>query len=109
MKSLLRKVIKITPAISLSVLLLGTIQAAPQTSDNNTSANKTSQKPAKIRAVHAAQPRDGQQVFAQNCERCHNAPQSFSPNISGTVVLHMRVRANLSEQDAQALIHFLNP
>ena len=109
MKNLLRKIVKLAPSVSSCVLLLATIPVSSQTADSSSVAAKTNQKPAKIKAVHAVQPRDGQQVFAQNCERCHNAPQSFSPNISGTVVRHMRVRANLSEQDAQALMRFLNP
>lgn len=109
MKNLLKKIGKIAPAVSLSVLSLAAIPASPQSADSSSAAIKTSQKPAKIKPVHSAQPRDGQQVFAQNCERCHNAPQSFSPNISGTVARHMQVRANLSEQDVQALMRFLNP
>jgi cytochrome c2 len=52
---------------------------------------------------------DGQKVFEQNCGRCHNAPQGFSPSISGTVSRHMRVRANLSQADYEALLRFLNP
>jgi cytochrome c5 len=52
---------------------------------------------------------EGQRVFAENCSRCHNAPEGFSPRISGTIVRHMRVRANLSEHDEQVLLHFLNP
>jgi cytochrome c5 len=52
---------------------------------------------------------EGQRVFAQNCSRCHNAPEGFSPRISGTIVRHMRVRANLSEHDVQVVLRFLNP
>lgn len=51
----------------------------------------------------------GQQVFAQNCSRCHNAPEGFSPRISSTIARHMRVRASLSEADFKALQKFLNP
>jgi hypothetical protein len=47
--------------------------------------------------------------FRQNCSRCHNAPQELSPRISGTVVQHMRVRASLSEADAQAILLYLAP
>jgi cytochrome c5 len=54
-------------------------------------------------------PDRGQQVFEQNCSRCHNAPEGFSSRISGTIARHMRVRANLSDQDYQALRRFLNP
>jgi cytochrome c5 len=52
---------------------------------------------------------DGERVFKQNCSRCHEAPQSFPPQISGTVVRHMRVRASLSEQDEKLILKFLNP
>lgn len=51
----------------------------------------------------------GQQVFSQNCSRCHNTPEGFSPNISGTIAMHMRARANLSEADYKALRRFFNP
>jgi mono/diheme cytochrome c family protein len=52
---------------------------------------------------------DGQRVFEQNCSRCHNPPDGFSPRISGTVVRHMRVRANLSEADMKAIMKFFHP
>jgi cytochrome c5 len=52
---------------------------------------------------------EGQRVFAENCSRCHNAPQSFSPKIAGTISRHMRVRANLSAQEERTLLRFLNP
>ena len=52
---------------------------------------------------------EGQRVFDQNCGRCHTPPEGFSPRISGTIALHMRVRASLSEHDTQELLRFLNP
>lgn len=52
---------------------------------------------------------DGERVFAQNCSRCHTAPQGFPPSISGTIVRHMRVRANLSREDERAILKYLNP
>lgn len=51
---------------------------------------------------------EGQRVFQQNCSRCHNAPESFPPSITGTIVRHMRVRANLSRHQERALLEFLN-
>ena len=59
--------------------------------------------------LHAQPQSEGERVFQQNCWRCHNAPESFSPRISGTVVRHMRVRASLSQHDEQELLKFLNP
>src|SRR5580704_16700588 len=46
----------------------------------------------------------GEMKFQQNCSRCHNAPQELSPRVSGTIVMHMRVRASLSAADAQAIL-----
>lgn len=60
-------------------------------------------------SVHQAPVRDGEQVFKQNCARCHAAPDGFSPRISGTVTRHMRVRASLSREDEAALLRFFNP
>lgn len=51
---------------------------------------------------------EGQRVFQQNCSRCHNAPESFPPSITGTILRHMRVRANLSRHQEKALLEFLN-
>ena len=61
--------------------------------------------------AHASQQHDeeGSRVFQQNCSRCHNTPEGFSPRISGTIVRHMRVRASLSKHDEEALLRFLNP
>jgi cytochrome c5 len=52
---------------------------------------------------------EGDRIFEQNCARCHNTPNGFSTRISGTIVQHMRVRANLSQHDAELLLHYFNP
>jgi mono/diheme cytochrome c family protein len=68
---------------------------------------RAAQKPA---ATRASQHEDeGERIFQQNCSRCHNAPEGFSPRISGTIVRHMRVRASLSKHDEEELLHFFNP
>ncbi len=54
-------------------------------------------------------PSRGEQVFHENCYRCHQEPEGFSPSISGTIAKHMRVRAGLSDDDVKALLKFLNP
>jgi mono/diheme cytochrome c family protein len=52
---------------------------------------------------------EGERIFQQNCARCHNPPNGFSPHISGTILRHMRVRASLSQHDEQELFRFFNP
>lgn len=65
--------------------------------------------PQKKQAPKPVPSNNGERVFLQNCSRCHNAPDGFSPRIAGSVVRHMRVRANLSEKDAQDVLRFFNP
>jgi cytochrome c5 len=96
--------------VCFSLFLLVVIPLFAQTESNHgTASTPANQQPTKSSSARAIHERDGQQVFDQNCSRCHNAPQGFSPRISGTVVRHMRVRAGLSKEDEEALLHFLNP
>jgi cytochrome c5 len=102
------------PLFSLFLLSVAVmpLMAAPQSGSQPQAAQQTGvtasakQKAAAKNSVHQD---DGQSVFEQNCSRCHNAPDGFSPRISGTVVRHMRVRASLSQHDEQELLRFLNP
>lgn len=90
----------------LGCLTIATIAAAGQTSDTSqpqSSGQKATQK------TQGDTNHRGQEVFNQNCSRCHQEPKGFSSNISGTVARHMRVRANLSDDDYKALVKFLNP
>jgi cytochrome c5 len=61
------------------------------------------------KAAAPTPPSNGERAFQQNCGRCHSTPQGFSPQISGTVVRHMRVRASLSREDERAILKYLNP
>jgi len=90
---------------ALGTLLVATMPLAGQTKDQSSQPHHHPQpKPAS-----AVQSDRGQQVFEQNCSRCHNAPEGFSSRISGTIAMHMRVRAGLSDADYKALLRFLNP
>jgi cytochrome c5 len=51
----------------------------------------------------------GQRKFDANCGRCHSFPEQLSPSLTGTVVRHMRVRANLSVEDEKDILRFLAP
>ena len=72
-------------------------------------AQSPSPKPVKKTTLQNSQASDGAKKFEENCYRCHNAPEGFSPRISGTIVRHMRVRASLSKKDSEAIVKFLNP
>jgi cytochrome c5 len=73
-----------------------------------TASSPAKPKPGK-KAVMAIPADLGERAFASNCSRCHSAPESLTPGITGTVVRHMRVRANLSEEDERLIRSFLAP
>jgi cytochrome c5 len=97
----------------LGALLLASISSFAQPSgQTDKPAAQAAKKPAAAThgAAQSAPPSDaGDRIFQQNCSRCHNAPEGFSPRISGTIVRHMRVRASLSQHDAEELLRFFNP
>jgi cytochrome c5 len=95
--------------VMLGCLVLAATAAIGQTKSEPQPQQQQQSHPPSTKAVHAMNPDRGQQVFNQNCSRCHNAPEGFSPSISGTIARHMRVRANLSDADYKALLRFLNP
>lgn len=92
----------ITAAILISTPVV--LRAASQDNPSSAKAGKLGA------ATHPQQYLDqGDRIFQQQCSRCHNAPEGFSPRISGTIVRHMRVRASLSKQQEEELLRFLNP
>ena len=90
----------------LAAMLAIGVSAAIGQSD---SPQQKSHSKVSAMTVRAANDDRGQQVFEQNCARCHNAPQGFPASISGSIAMHMRVRAGLSDADYKALRRFLNP
>lgn len=93
---------RIVKIVSSSLLLAFAMLLATQTRSLAAASDK--QKAARPEAST-----EGERAFRQNCSRCHNAPEGFPPQISGTIVRHMRVRANLSRDDERAILKFLNP
>lgn len=85
------------------ILLPLSLMAAP-----GRQAIPTTPKASSHRAS-AAKTDPGERVFAANCSRCHQPPMSLSPRITGTVIMHMRVRARLSREDEKLLLKFLAP
>jgi len=51
----------------------------------------------------------GAELWAQNCVRCHNirSPSNYSPAQWEVVMMHMRVRANLTPEEHKKILEFL--
>jgi hypothetical protein len=56
-----------------------------------------------------AEAKSGAQLWGENCIRCHNAPspETFSDVEWDVAILHMRVRAYLTESEAVKIAEFL--
>jgi cytochrome c5 len=92
--------------ILLQLTLVTSIASATLVLAQTSTAPKSTSPAAK---AAAKQPDVGERKFAANCGRCHSAPEQLSPSLTGTVVRHMRVRANLSAQDEKDILKFLAP
>ena len=53
--------------------------------------------------------KSGAQLWAENCQRCHNtpSPSTFSAEKWETVGMHMQTRALLTDQERDKIIDFL--
>jgi hypothetical protein len=65
-------------------------------------------KGSKQGAASAARPIDGEQVYKSNCTRCHNTPPTLTERQTRVVVRHMRVRANIPADQADAALQYLS-
>jgi len=58
--------------------------------------------------ANAAARLEGEKRFRANCERCHAAPGKFPPRMMATIVRHMRVRANITGEDARLILNYMS-
>ena len=65
-------------------------------------------KSGKQGAASAVRPIDGEQVYKSNCTRCHNTPPTLTERQTRVVVRHMRVRANIPADQADAALQYLS-
>lgn len=54
--------------------------------------------------------KSGAQLWAENCQRCHNTPSpaSFSHEQWITIGLHMQTRAQLTDKERDKIVAFLS-
>ncbi len=54
--------------------------------------------------------KSGTQLWGENCIRCHNAPPSsdYSPAQWETIGMHMKLRANLTDDEINKIVAFLS-
>jgi cytochrome c553 len=95
---------RILCALLVTLLSLGSIAALAF--EVQSSPNPDGQKQAN--SGFDAQ-KAGERIFMANCSRCHLPPTSITPWTTGTIIMHMRVRARLSRRDEQLLLKYMAP
>jgi cytochrome c5 len=77
----------------------------------STTSSKSAATDAGKPAATGAQPAQagGAELWGRNCGHCHNirSPSSFSDAQWEVVMLHMRVRANLTPEEHKKILAFL--
>ena len=87
-----------------SSLLIGAITGCASKSSTKPTASAAATQPTVV-----AVEKSGAQLWSENCMRCHNlrSPETFSPIQWELAVHHMRMRANLTGQEARKITEFL--
>jgi hypothetical protein len=103
-KSRLQTVLKpvvVSAALAVPALLL----AAGCASENA----PNEQKPAGQIAAAAPKKLSGAELYSMNCNRCHQEryPTERTAAQWRTILLHMRVRANLPDEQARVILQYL--
>ncbi len=77
--------------------------------DKESNADKAAQSEKKTAKKAAKKKLSGAEIYAINCNRCH--PERYATEWTAaqwkTIMLHMRVRANLPADQAKAVLKYL--
>jgi hypothetical protein len=53
-------------------------------------------------------PMDGEAAYKANCTRCHTSIHTYSARSMRTMISHMRVKANLTKDEADAIFRYMS-
>jgi hypothetical protein len=96
----------IVPAIFVSAIVTGCSTAKPTATTSATTAPATAAAGCPIGKESG---KSGNQLWSENCNRCHNArsPTTYTRAQWDVIVHHMRVRASLTAEEARKIVDFL--
>ena len=104
---------KVTKIISNCVGLPGGIigfsLAAVTLIVSSSSADKQAGTAAGVAASTGRAEKGGAQLWAENCQRCHNtrSPSTYNDAQWEVVMMHMRATANLTPEEYKRILEFL--
>jgi hypothetical protein len=96
---------------ALAALLTGAAIIGCSSTTPTTSANRTAPttQPLAFGFIPPPPQKSGAQLWSDNCARCHNMrpPEEYGPNQWAAIVMHMRMRADLTGEEARKVTLFL--
>ena len=97
--------------LALSVIVYVTFLIGLRGADTNAPIAKVAEIKEAVAPVKksAKKALSGAELYSMHCNRCHSEryPNERTPAQWKTIVLHMRVRANLPAQDAKAILRYM--
>lgn len=102
------KLVILAILLVLGIALVSLAQtSAPQTPNPAATTNKASQTQSSS-ARHLPAGFSPDDAYKANCTRCHAEVPLSSSRKTKTIIQHMRVRANLTKDEAEAILEYLN-
>lgn len=102
---------KIKSKISVALLAVGTLLPLASVAGAGNAPKNSKDSPAPVVSPGSAQDEnmhlEGEKRFRSNCARCHLAPPKFAPGMTATIVRHMRVRANITDEDMRLILRYM--
>jgi cytochrome c5 len=89
--------------ISFTCLILfccGLFADGPSSKSSSSSSTEATSKTEASRL-------EGERRYSANCSRCHQAPHKLSPGMMKTAIRHMRVRANITDEDMKLILDYM--
>ncbi len=107
----MKSLISLTLFFILASTLAGFVAAQTPGNAGSDATNKQSVLPVvkseAAHPVHLARVVSGDDAYKQNCTRCHAEVSKVKDRMTNTIVRHMRVRANLTQDEAKAILEYL--
>jgi cytochrome c5 len=70
-------------------------------------SSKSSSSSSTVATKAEASRLEGEKRYSANCSRCHQAPHKLSPGMMKTAIRHMRVRANITDEDMKLILDYM--
>lgn len=87
------------------VSMMGVLSLAVVAAQTRVRSDRETVKAVAAPKIHAGMSPD--QSYKANCTRCHAEVPKVDEKRSKTIIRHMRVRANMSQEEAAAILKYL--